>query len=55
MNYTLEYPSYIYASCIEYIKGTIVSQLIGIIDKWVYYGIYTTFAENVSFPLSSNT
>lgn len=33
IKYSLEYHSYIYASCIEYIKDTTVSQLIGIIDK----------------------
>ena len=54
MKYILEHPSYIYASCIEYIKGTIVSQLIGIINKWGHHWTYTTFAENLSFPLSSN-
>lgn len=37
MKYILEHPSYIYASCIEYIKGTIVSQLIGIINKWGHH------------------
>lgn len=55
MNYILEYPSHIYASCIEYVKSTTVSQLIGIIEKWGCYGTYPTFAENLSFPLSSNT
>ena len=39
---------YIYVFCIEYMKGTIVSQLIDIIDKgWTD----TTSAENLSFPL----
>lgn len=32
MKFILEYASYIYVSCTEYMKGTIITQLIGTIE-----------------------